>query len=234
MHKKTISTWEKETKRFLRSRPWQLLRKLTFQYFEKKCTSCGSTANIHLDHIISRFNDNNGERWLDITNLQPLCEYCNSIKNTKNTDYRNTTHEERAEKLKPIFEKALNDIGYTPSWILMECTINDEHGKNRAEWKQKIRACVKNGMTYDEIINKFNIITSTLDYKYINYYINFILSDQFSDKKEKRKEKKRRNKLNKKAKDKKLTLLDNLYKERYHLSKEQLIKSIEFIARTAL
>ena len=56
------------------------------------CAKCGSTDKLGKDHIIpiSRRESTN-----DISNIQPLCNYCNSIKGTKKEERTPPFHQKR-------------------------------------------------------------------------------------------------------------------------------------------
>ena len=55
-------------------------------HYGNACLACGSTENIHKDHIVALANG--GSNWA--SNLQPLCQSCNSSKGTNTVDYRPT------------------------------------------------------------------------------------------------------------------------------------------------
>lgn len=54
------------------------------QAYGNICLCCGSNDNIHADHVIALAKGGLN----DITNIQPLCSMCNSIKHTKHIDFR--------------------------------------------------------------------------------------------------------------------------------------------------
>lgn len=58
-------------------------------YYGNKCLACGEQKPLTIDHIvpISKGGRN------DITNIQPLCAYCNNSKQQKIIDYRPTVPE---------------------------------------------------------------------------------------------------------------------------------------------
>lgn len=60
------------------------IRNEVFSIHGKSCLCCGSSNNIHLDHIIpiSKGGENS------IENIQPLCRGCNISKHNKIIDYR--------------------------------------------------------------------------------------------------------------------------------------------------
>ena len=70
------------------------IRKLLMDKAGNKCVKCGRSESdgvkLHVDHIIPLAMG--GTNSLD--NLQPLCVSCNSSKNIKGVDYRNTVHPE--------------------------------------------------------------------------------------------------------------------------------------------
>ena len=53
-------------------------------HYGNACLACGSTENIHKDHIVALANG--GTNWA--SNLQPLCGSCNCSKHTNTIDYR--------------------------------------------------------------------------------------------------------------------------------------------------
>ena len=229
--------WTEETDRFLHSRQWTLAKKVFFTYFEKKCVNCGSTETIHLDHIYPRVKDNQGARWLDITNFQPLCENCNCvIKGTNSTDYRESASKTRARDLKFIFETAFVKKGLSTRWLMWEDKkkqkskeIGTANGKSRKEWQHKIKRCIRNGMSYEEIVTHFDLTFATPDFKYIDGRIKYFLSGQYIDVKARKKEKQKRNIFINKRKTKAWNLLNELYNKRNELSHEKLINTIELM-----
>ncbi len=52
--------------------------------YDNKCLRCGTTGRLTEDHIIPLSLGGTN----DISNIQPLCKPCNSVKETKTTDYR--------------------------------------------------------------------------------------------------------------------------------------------------
>jgi 5-methylcytosine-specific restriction endonuclease McrA len=71
------------------SSEWNKAKRFIFSKYGEICLRCGSKENIHLDHIkpYSLFP----ELSLDLDNLQPLCQSCNSSKGNRRTvDYRNS------------------------------------------------------------------------------------------------------------------------------------------------
>lgn len=73
--------------KFYISDEWVELRGKVLSFYGKTCMKCGSTKNIHVDHIypISKFP----ELKLSFDNLQVLCSICNIQKsNIDYTDYR--------------------------------------------------------------------------------------------------------------------------------------------------
>lgn len=77
--------------RFYQSKPWRSTRRHALQLYGSKCQCCGAKPSkrkpLHVDHIKPRSKF--PELALCMTNLQVLCEQCNSSKsNTKIVDYR--------------------------------------------------------------------------------------------------------------------------------------------------
>ena len=52
--------------------------------FSGRCAKCGSSENIHMDHVVPL--SRGGAHSID--NVQPLCQTCNLRKHTKTEDYR--------------------------------------------------------------------------------------------------------------------------------------------------
>lgn len=74
------------TESFFESPAWQRLRYETLKK-HRKCVLCGSTSNLHVDHIKPR--SKYPELALDPDNLQVLCGRCNLAKSNKDSeDYR--------------------------------------------------------------------------------------------------------------------------------------------------
>lgn len=76
---------------FYDSRAWKILRYHAIEQHGNKCHCCGASPSdgitIHVDHIKPR--SKHPELSLDITNLQILCEDCNTAKlNQWYTDWR--------------------------------------------------------------------------------------------------------------------------------------------------
>ena len=81
-------SYAKITKRFLKSRKWQNVRIKVFDQFGYRCLCCGKSEKaLHIDHIVPRACINRS-MWLDMSNLQVLCEKCNIAKGTQTIDYR--------------------------------------------------------------------------------------------------------------------------------------------------
>ena len=224
--------WAEESNRFLRSREWKLVRKLTFTYFDKVCTNCGSRDSIHLDHIISRVNDSNGSMWLDINNLQPLCEHCNTvIKGRQNIDYRTDEHKAKCVELAPLFERALTNKGFNTSWEMWKDKKKEPTKRQleHREWKAKIREAIgdSKSITFDEVLTKLGIDKNVRNFKYIRNYINYCFSDGRKDKANKKKAKRDSVKLTKR----KMAKFQALHARRKSLTRGQLIAAIEEIAR---
>lgn len=226
--------WASETNRFLRSREWKMLRKLTFTYFEKVCTNCGSVDSIHLDHIVARVNDSKGSMWLDINNLQPLCEHCNStIKGRLNTDYRSDTHKRRCEELSPLFERALKNKGFNTSWELWADKKKEPTPKQleHRAWKEKIRAATKSkDITFDEVLGILGVTRDVKNFTYIRNYINYCFSDGRKDKVNKKKIRRDTIKLVKR----KMNMFQQLHANRRNMTRGQLISVIEEIGRAQI
>ncbi len=71
---------------FFESPEWQRLRYETLRR-DRKCVLCGSTDNLHCDHIKPR--SKYPELELDLTNTQTLCKACNIAKSNRDCeDYR--------------------------------------------------------------------------------------------------------------------------------------------------
>lgn len=226
--------WAAETNRFLRSHEWKFLRKLTFTYFEKVCTNCGSLDSIHLDHIIARVNDSKGSMWLDINNLQPLCEHCNStIKGRLNTDYRSVEHKQRCTELSPLFERSLKNKGFSTSWELWANKKKELTPKQieRRAWKVKIKAAIKSkDITFDEVLVVLGIDRNVKNFTYIRNYINYCFSDGRKDKTNKKKKRRDTIKLVKR----KMNMFQQLHSNRRKMTRGQLISTIEEIGRTQI
>lgn len=91
---------------FYGSDEWRSLRLQVFNLYGKRCLRCGSTKNIHVDHIFPRSRYKQLE--LDIDNLQPLCKECNELKlNRSYWDYRPVSN---AEKLKLLSKVGCDDL----------------------------------------------------------------------------------------------------------------------------
>lgn len=56
-------------------------------HYGNKCLACGEPKPLTVDHVIPLSKGGSN----DISNLQPLCGSCNSIKRDKAIDYRSTT-----------------------------------------------------------------------------------------------------------------------------------------------
>jgi len=65
----------------LTAKEWQEIQKK----YGNKCLCCGSTEKITIDHVIPISKGGLHVK----SNIQPLCNICNSKKHTKETDYRN-------------------------------------------------------------------------------------------------------------------------------------------------
>jgi 5-methylcytosine-specific restriction endonuclease McrA len=52
--------------------------------YDHKCLCCGTKYNITVDHIVPLSEGGSHS----MSNVQPLCDSCNSRKGTKSTDYR--------------------------------------------------------------------------------------------------------------------------------------------------
>lgn len=198
------SDWSKETKKFLRSKQWKIVRDLTFEHFDKICTNCNSTDKIHLDHIKPRVKDAKGLHWLDITNLQPLCEKCNcEVKGILDTDYRTHTHKEKCRELKPLFEQALINKGFNKTWTLWlnkpskkksrrveKEKLNNLKSQNsvakrskcpekkRDTLETKIRDFINDSTTFDEVISQFNINNQIPNYSKIVLFIKHSITNE--------------------------------------------------------
>jgi len=198
------SDWSKETKKFLRSKQWKLVRDLTFEHFDKVCTNCNSTDNIHLDHIKPRVKDAKGLHWLDITNLQPLCGKCNcEVKGILDTDYRSHKHKEKCRELKSLFEQALIDEGFDKSWTLWlnkpskkkkrrieKKKLNNLKSQNNVTKKlkcpekkrdtleSKIKDFINDNTTFDEVISQFNISNQMPNYSKIVLFIKHSITNE--------------------------------------------------------
>jgi hypothetical protein len=77
-HKANRGRKPKKYSGFYGSDEWRSLRLQVFNLYGKRCLRCGSTKNIHVDHIFPRSKF--PELELDETNLQPLCNSCNDKK----------------------------------------------------------------------------------------------------------------------------------------------------------
>ncbi len=61
------------------NKEWQVMK----SFFDNKCVKCGKTG-IQKDHIVPIYQEGSNA----ITNLQPLCCYCNTSKGNETIDYR--------------------------------------------------------------------------------------------------------------------------------------------------
>lgn len=66
---------------FYNSPEWQSLKKQVMKEQPNVCVICGSTKQLSVDHIVSRYKDKSKE--LDITNMQIMCLPCNTSKSWK-------------------------------------------------------------------------------------------------------------------------------------------------------
>jgi len=60
-----------------------------FEKYGHTCLACGSTKNLHMDHVVALANG--GEH--DIDNVQPLCRRCNGSKGARTIDYRKSPND---------------------------------------------------------------------------------------------------------------------------------------------
>jgi len=91
-HNKPKGYWQFDFK----DKKWQKLRKAVFRKYGKVCMKCGSTGEIHVDHIKpkSKYPD----LAYEFSNMQLLCKDCNYEKSNKNTiDYREKWEQEEYE-----------------------------------------------------------------------------------------------------------------------------------------
>lgn len=89
----------KEKVAFFSSRDWLKIRFKVLTTYPRKCMCCGSTENLHVDHIkpVSRYP----ELKLDFNNLQILCKSCNLGKSNIGTkDFRNNENQIKYTKAK--------------------------------------------------------------------------------------------------------------------------------------
>jgi len=82
LNKKTYKSRRKEASIFTNN---IAIRKKVFKRDGKKCSKCGSSENLTIDHITPIYRGGGNE----LGNLQVLCKSCNSSKSTKIKDYRN-------------------------------------------------------------------------------------------------------------------------------------------------
>lgn len=169
---KIVSVWGKQSNKFLRGKEWKLLKSIVFDHFEKKCTNCGSVDNIHLDHIVARINDKGGSRWLDITNVQPLCEFCNcSIKGIKNTDYRTNIVKNKFEALIPLVEDTFNSLNMSTNWDIVSKKNEEKIISKTSKFKNKLKNFIKINTSFDATVKKFKIDKNTPNYKEILLFV---------------------------------------------------------------
>jgi len=84
--KECLSGIDDDSDNFYESPAWQKLRYETLKKY-RKCCLCGSTGNLHVDHIKPRSLFPNLE--LEASNLQILCKRCNLAKSNRDAeDYR--------------------------------------------------------------------------------------------------------------------------------------------------
>lgn len=69
---------------------WKILRQKVMLTRKQECVKCGSKICLQVDHIKPR--SKYPELALEITNLQILCQGCNYIKGTDETDWQNTRY----------------------------------------------------------------------------------------------------------------------------------------------
>jgi len=80
-----------------KDKKWQKLRKAVFRKYGKVCMKCGSTGEIHVDHIKPK--SKYPELAYEFSNMQLLCRDCNYEKSNKNTiDYREKWEQEEYER----------------------------------------------------------------------------------------------------------------------------------------
>lgn len=115
-HNNPKEQWAEMSRRFFKTKEWERVRANVIVGLDNCCANCGTTTNLHCDHIIPRVKDRKGIRWLDVTNLQPLCEDCNLNKGTEVIDYRTPEQKRISEKLKVITEHELLTKGLSTSW----------------------------------------------------------------------------------------------------------------------
>lgn len=92
-------TGRDQRRSFYATRAWMELRGQVLRLYGKRCLICGSSKEVSVDHIISRFKDPSRE--LDITNCQVLCLSCNVSKSSNTADYR---RQEDMDKLRGYLE----------------------------------------------------------------------------------------------------------------------------------
>jgi 5-methylcytosine-specific restriction endonuclease McrA len=82
---------------FYRLPRWRRLREKALKLYGEQCHKCKATENLHVDHI--RCRKYHPELAFHMTNLQILCEECNTKKGTHHsTDYRPSEHRILAER----------------------------------------------------------------------------------------------------------------------------------------
>jgi len=216
--------WAKEAARFLASKQWKIARNFIFEHFGKECVNCQSTENIQLDHIHPRVKDNKAKRWLDITNLQPLCGDCNSkIKGTKSTDYRSYPDKYKAIDLKSLYESTFRKANTSTKWDVRFDSVNNRelykgsNGKECAEgltleqkkYRRNLRVKAKQhqrcNYTAKEIIAKLDVDHASADFKHIVGFVTKITNPNHIKKMDLKREKRR---IKKKSKRQKKRLLN--------------------------
>ena len=108
--------WEQQSKDFLKSPEWRFVRSIVLEKTNNKCCKCGSTTELHCDHIKPRIKDSACKYWLDLDNLQILCKKCNIEKGTEELDYRTEEQKQILNESKTKVIDALIERNLKVEW----------------------------------------------------------------------------------------------------------------------